>query len=229
MENLDVTTVVFAIVAIFVAIKLRSVLGTRTGAERRPMDVPPPPGAAPTDNVVPFSPGRRPAAPTAPAPDRWRGFAEAGTPLAQGFDAIAAVEPQFNPAEFLVGSRGAYDMIVGAFAAGDSSALRRLLAPDALANFAGAIEARMAAGQTMKTVLVSIDKTEIVEARVTGREAWIAVRFAAKLISSTMDAGGGVVEGSATEVADHLDIWSFSRQLGSRDPNWLLTATETVH
>jgi predicted lipid-binding transport protein (Tim44 family) len=231
MENLDVTTVVFAIVAIFVAVKLRSVLGTRTGAERRPLDTPPPPpGSAPTDNVVPFGLGRRPAPPVAaPALDRWRGFAEPGTPLAQGFDAIAAREPQFSPEGFLGGARGAYEMIVGAFAAGDTAALRRLLAPEALANFAGAIEARKAAGQTMKTTLVSIDKAEIVEARVTGRDAWIGVRFATKLISATMDAAGAVVDGSPTEVADHVDIWSFSRPVGSRDPNWLLTATETVH
>ena len=229
MENLDVSTIVFAIVAIFVAFKLRSVLGTRTGHERRPMDAPPPPGAAPTDNVVPFGPGRRAPPPYVSPPDRWRGFAEPGTPLAQAFDAIAAVEPQFSPDAFLGGARGAYEMIIGAFAAGDTAALRRLLGPDALANFAGAIEARRAAGQTQKTTLVSIDKAEIVDARVNGRDAWIAVRFAAKLISATMDSSGAVIDGSTTEVADHLDVWSFSRPLGSRDPNWLLTATETVH
>jgi predicted lipid-binding transport protein (Tim44 family) len=229
MENLDVTTVVFAIVAIFVAVKLRSVLGTRTGAERRPTDAPPPypPEAAP-DNVVPFGLGRRPAPPVAPPLDRWRGFAEAGTPLAQGFDAIASREPQFNPADFLNGARGAYEMIIGAFAAGDTSSLRRLLAPEALANFARAIEARKAAGQTMKTTLVSIDKAEIVEAHTTAKEAWISVRFASQLISATLDASGAVVEGSASDVADHIDVWSFSRPLGSRDPNWLLAATETV-
>jgi predicted lipid-binding transport protein (Tim44 family) len=152
-----------------------------------------------------------------------------GTPLAQGFDAIAAREPQFSPEGFLAGARGAYEMVVGAFAAGDVSALRRLLAPEAFANFAGAIEARKAAGQVLKTTLVSIDKAEIVEARVTGRDAWVSVRFATSLISATMGADGAVIEGSPTEVVAHVDVWSFSRPLGSRDPNWLLTATETVH
>jgi predicted lipid-binding transport protein (Tim44 family) len=231
MEHIDPATVVFAIVAIFVAWKLRQVLGTRTGAERRPMDSapPPPPGASPADNVISIGAARRAPTPPNPPPDRWRGVAEPGTPLAQGLDAIASGEPQFNPADFLNGARGAYEMIVGAFAAGDLDALRRLLSPDVLQNFARAIEARRAAGQTMKSTLVSIDKAEIVDARVAGRDASVSVRFAAKLISATLDATGAVVEGSDTTSADHLDVWTFSRQIGARDPNWLLTATQTVH
>lgn len=231
MDHIDPATVVFAIVAIFVAWKLRQVLGSRTGAERRPMDVSPPAGPGPSgnDNVVPLGASRRAPAPPAPSPDRWRGIAEPGSPLAQGFDAIAAAEPQFNPGEFLNGARGAYDMVVGAFAAGDLNALRRLLSPDVLQNFARAIESRRAAGQTMKTTLVSIDKTEIVDARVVGGDASVSVRIAAKMISATLDSAGTVVEGSDTAVADHLDVWTFSRPIGARDPNWLLTATQTVH
>ena len=120
-------------------------------------------------------------------------------------------------------------MTVGAFAAGDLDALRRLTAPEVYANFAAAIEARRAAGEKASTTIVSIDNVEFVEARVIARNASIAVRFASKLISSTVDASGEVVEGSATAVGDHLDIWTFTRALGSRDPNWLLAATETVH
>jgi predicted lipid-binding transport protein (Tim44 family) len=228
MEHLDPLTVVFAIVAIFVAWKLRQVLGTRTGAERRP-DVAPPSGPAGADNVVAFGAAKRPSPPPGPSPDRWRGFAETGSALAAGLDAVAAGEPQFNPGEFLGGARGAYEMIVGAFAAGDLNALRRLLSPDVLQNFARAIEARRSAGQTLKTTLVSIDKAEIVDARVVGRDASLAVRFATKLISATVDSSGAVVEGSDTASADHLDIWTFARTIGARDPNWLLTATQTVH
>ncbi len=231
MENLDVSTVVFAIVAIFVVFKLRSVLGTRTGTERRPDPTPSPraPDPQASSNVIPLGPAARVGAPSAPAADRWRGFAEPGTPIAAGLDAIAAVEPNFQPREFLAGARAAYEMIVGAFAAGDLNALRRLLAPDVLSNFAKAIETRRTAGQSMTTTLVSIDAADIVETRVAGPTASLSVRFASKLISATHDSGGSVVEGSATDVVDHLDIWTFSRQLGARDPNWLLTATETVH
>jgi predicted lipid-binding transport protein (Tim44 family) len=98
-----------------------------------------------------------------------------------------------------------------------------------LANFAKAIEARQAAGQTMTTTLVSIDAADIVDARVTGGVASVAVKFAAKLASATMDRTGAVIDGSTTSVGDHLDIWTFARTLGARDPNWMLAATETVH
>ena len=219
MDNLDATTIVFAIVALVVLYKLRSVLGARTGAERRPLDMAPP-RPAPTkggDNVVTLTPKA-----AAPAIDP-------ATPGAAGLNAIMAREPTFRPADFLQGARAAYEMIVAAFAAGDVATLRNLLAPDVFANFSKAIEARRAALQTMTTTLVSLDAAEIVGAEVVGSVASVSVRFAAKMVSATRDAGGGVVEGSDTTVADHLDIWTFTRTLGARDPNWALSATETVH
>jgi len=225
MQNLDVSTIVFAVVAIFVIFKLRSVLGTRTGTERRPMD-PPRPLEPAAPNVVAFNPGPRSAPPPS---DRWKGIAEAGSPIAAGLDAIALRETGFDAGPFVAGARSAYEMIVGAFAAGDLTTLRRLLAPDVLANFAKAIEAREAAGEKMTTTLVSIDAADIVDARVINGVASIAVKFAAKLASSTVDRAGAVVDGSTTSVGDHLDIWTFARTLGARDPNWLLAATETVH
>lgn len=231
MQNLDVSTVVFAVVAIFVIFKLRSVLGTRTGAERRPLDPTTPARGDPpvaNGNVIPIGGVARTAGAPPPA-DRWKGFAEKGSPLAAGLDAILAAEPGFTAADFLSGARAAYEMIIVAFAAGDLATLRRLLTPDALANFATAIQARKAAEQTMKTTLVSIDAAELVDARVVGTTATLAVRFAAKLVSATSDRAGAVVEGSTTTVVDHLDVWTFTRQLGARDPNWQLSATEAVH
>ncbi len=239
MENLDISTIIFAIVAIFVVFKLRSVLGTRTGAERPPVE-PAPPSRAQNDvknapaggNVIPLGVAAKTAGraeEASAAPDRWKSFAEPGSALAAGFDAIAAADRGFAPAGFLSGARSAYEMVVAAFAAGDVTTLRRLLAPDVLANFDKAIRARQAAEQTMTTTLVSIDSADIVEARLAGSIATVAVRFAAKLASATRDASGAVVEGSASEVVDHLDIWTFTRDVGSRDPNWLLAATQTVH
>jgi len=238
MQNLDISTIVFAIVAIFVVFKLRSVLGTRNGAERPPVDPTPPRG--PNDfnsppakgNVIPLGVAARAAGrpdEAAPALDRWKGFAEPGSPVAAAFDAIAAADGGFAPDSFLSGARSAYEMVVGAFAAGDMPTLRRLLAPDVLANFSQAIRARLAAEQTMTTTLVSIDSADIVEARLAGSVATVAVRFAAKLASATLNKSGAAVEGSANDVADHLDIWTFTRDVGSRDPNWLLAATQTVH
>jgi predicted lipid-binding transport protein (Tim44 family) len=227
MQNLDASTIVFAVVAIFVVYRLYTVLGTRSGAQRRPIEPPPsPPGPAAADNVVPFGAARAGASPAA---DRWHGFAPPDSPIAAGLDAIAAAEPGFDVGHFLSGARAAYEMVIGAFAGGDLATLRRLLSPEVLANFASAIEARNAAGQTLTTTLVSVDSAEIVDARVADSTASMAVKFAAKLASVTRDRAGAVVEGSANAVAEHLDIWTFARRLGARDPNWMLSGTETVH
>lgn len=237
MQDLDISTIVFAIVAIFVVFKLRSVLGTRSGPQRPPVDPAPPrpqtdfQSAPAAGNVVPLgvagkAGGRMEEA--APAPERWKGFAEPGSALAAGFDAIAAADRGFAPDRFISGARAAYEMVVAAFAAGELPTLRRLLAPDVLANFEAAIRDRLAAGRTMTTTLVSIDSADFVEARLAGSLAVVAVRFAAKLATATREASGAVVEGSASEVADHRDVWTFTRDVRSHDPNWLLAATQTV-
>ena len=118
-------------------------------------------------------------------------------------------------------------MVVHAFAAGDSATLRNLMTPEAFANFDNAIRARAAAGQTMTTTVVSIDEATIVGAQLIGSVAQLRVRFAAKLASVTRDAEGAAVEGSPNTVADHIDVWTFARDIHSRDPNWQLTATES--
>jgi len=241
MQNLDVSTIIIAILAIFVVWKLRSVLGTRNGAERPPFDAAPP-GAAKggsnagqgPGNVIQL-PGAARVAPQqggAATPNmgqRWKGYADPGTTLWAGLDAIGDADRGFSAEGFLAGARSAYEMIVTAFAAGDKKTLGGLLASDVMDNFAKAINARLAAGQTMTTTLVSIDAAKLVDAKLNGAVAQLSVRFAAKLISATRDKSGAVIEGSAEAVADHLDIWTFARDVGSRNPNWLLTATETMH
>src|SRR5579872_5750420 len=158
MPGLDVTTIVFAIIAIFVVWKLRSVLGMRSGAERPPLD--PARGSNFGQNGGPQPMGqvlRMPTAPPAPsrppadAPDRWKGYAEQGSKAAAGLDAIATADPSFAAASFLSGARSAYEMIVTAFAKGDQATLGNLLAPDVLDNFAKAIEERLARGEKMET------------------------------------------------------------------------------
>jgi predicted lipid-binding transport protein (Tim44 family) len=230
MPDIDLPTVIFALVALFVAFKLRSVLGTRNDAGRpsggflaplRRVTGPSNPQVAPVE-TVPSG-----AATQSPAEDRWRGVAEPNTPLWSGLEAIAAADKAFTPQSFLSGSRMAYDMIVHAFAAGDSATLRGLLAPEAFGNFDNAIRARAAAGQTMTTTVVSIDDATIAGARLIGSMAQIDVRFAAKLVSVTRDNSSAVVDGSPTTVADHVDVWTFVRDVRSRDPNWQLSATES--
>ncbi len=239
---MDISTIIFAIIAIFVVWKLRSVLGQRTGTERPPYDpranssVGPQSGdgAANSNNVVQMPGAARAGAQMPPAAQsepvfRWKGVAEPGSPVAAGLDAIAAIDRNFGAEGFVAGARAAYEMIVSAFAAGDAKALGGLLAPDVMDNFSKAISARLAAGQTAQTTLVSLDSASIVDAKLNGAIAQVAVRFAAKLISATRDKAGAVIEGSAEASGDHLDIWTFSRDTRSRDPNWRLSATETVH
>jgi predicted lipid-binding transport protein (Tim44 family) len=226
MPDIDLPTVIFALVALFVAYKLRSVLGMRSDSDRPAGGLLAPlrraPGPAPS--VAPAE--AAPAGPSAPAPatDRWKGAAE---PDAwSGLDAIVAADRTFTPEGFLSGARGAYEIIVHGFATGDSATLRGLMAPDAFANFDNAIRARAAAGHTMSTTVVAIDGATIVSAALAGANAQVGVRFASKLASVTRDGAGTVVEGSPTEVADHLDLWTFGRDVRSRDPNWQLTATQ---
>jgi predicted lipid-binding transport protein (Tim44 family) len=101
------------------------------------------------------------------------------------------------------------------------------MAPEAFANFESAIHARANAGHTMSTTIVSIDNATIAGAGLIGQTARISVRFAAKLVSVTRDAHGAVVDGSPNSVVEHIDLWTFARDVRSRDPNWQLTATES--
>jgi predicted lipid-binding transport protein (Tim44 family) len=229
MPEFDLPTVIFALVALFVAWKLRSVLGTRQDSERpggllaplrRVPGAPAPPAAHPDAAPVP-------AALPQPAAERWKGVADPDPAVWTGLDAIAAADRGFSPEDFLSGARVAYDMVVHAFAAGDSATLRGLMTPEAYANFDTAIRARAAAGQTMTTTVVAIDGATIVGAHLIGAMAQLRVRFASKLASATHDAQGAVVDGSPDTVDDHIDLWTFARDIRSRDPNWRLTATES--
>ncbi len=242
MPGLDLSTIVFALIAIFVVWKLRSVLGMRNGSERPPVDPTSNLGANRNNANGPQTMGqviRLPTAPPVAAPPsgfttaesnaRWKGFAEPGSKVAAGLDAIAAADRSFNPETFIAGARAAYEMIVVAFAKGDNATLGNLLAPEVFENFSKAIAARSARGETMETTLVSIDSASIEDAQLNDGVAQIALRFASKLVSSTKDRSGEVTEGAPGAVVDHLDIWTFSRATNSRNPNWQLSATETVH
>jgi predicted lipid-binding transport protein (Tim44 family) len=229
MPDFDMSTVIFALVALFVAFKLRSVLGVRNDAGRqggrflsplRRTLGPQGPAVAPADAAAP-APLPRPAA------DRWKGVAEPDTPVWNGLEAIAAADSRFSPQAFLSGARVAAEMVVHAFAAGDSATLRGLMAPEAFANFDNAIRARAAAGHSMTTTVVSIDEANIIGAQLVSATAQLSVRFAAKLASVVRDTAGATVSGSPNTVADHIDVWTFVRDVRSRDPNWTLTATES--
>jgi predicted lipid-binding transport protein (Tim44 family) len=230
----DIYTIIFLALAVFIFLRLRSVLGQRTGRERPPYD----PLAARdavrpandkvvalptrTNEIAPADAGEEAAAPA----NRWQGVAEPGTPIAEGLDAIAAADPQFDAKPFIVGARAAYEMVVTAFAAGDRRALKDLLSRDVYDGFDAAIRERETRGETVESRFVAIDKAEVTGAELRARNAQVTVRFVSQLVTATRDKDGNVIDGSADRVTDVTDVWTFSRDLSSRDPNWKLVATE---
>jgi predicted lipid-binding transport protein (Tim44 family) len=236
-DTFDVTTIIFLALAVFVIWRLRSVLGQKTGREQPPLD---PfvrreaqdtrPAPTPVDNVVrlPTTGGDRATVATAPVADRWAGVAEPQSPLARGLDSIVAVEPGFDPRGFAEGAKGAYEMIVMAFAQGDRKTLKGLLSREVFEGFDAAIAERDRRGEKVETTFVSLDRAEILAADVRNGVAQVTVRFVSKLITATRNAQGAVIDGSAETVVDVTDVWTFARTLGSADPNWQLVATEAA-
>jgi predicted lipid-binding transport protein (Tim44 family) len=233
----DIYTIIFLALAVFIFLRLRNVLGQRTGSERPPFDraarnaLPgtPEPGVVPMPGKAIDQPPPVPATETAPTTDRWKGVAEPGTPLAQGLDAIVAQDSSFDPKHFLSGARSAYEMIVLAFANGDRRALRDLLSSDVNESFEAVIKDRERHDQKTETRFVSIDKAELVGAEQRDRIAQLTVRFVSQMISVTRDKAGTIVDGNPDKVADITDIWTFARDTTSRDPNWKLVGTGSAH
>lgn len=233
----DIYTIIFLALAVFIFLRLRSVLGQRTGRERPPYD----PYSAreparPASDKVVALPNRKPetvaAAPAeqgetaVPPAERWKGVAEPGSPIAAGLDTIVGADATFDPKRFLTGARAAYEMIVTAYAEGDRRTLKNLLSRDVYEGFEAAIGEREKRGETVETRFVSIDNADITGAELRGRSAQVTVRFLSQLISATHDRQGNVVDGNAEKVSEVTDVWTFARDVGSRDPNWKLVATE---
>jgi predicted lipid-binding transport protein (Tim44 family) len=231
----DIYTIIFLALAVFIFLRLRSVLGQRTGRERPPYDpysAREPVRSPATDKVVslPQQPAEVAARPVevaaAPPADRWKGLAETGSSIAAGLDAIVAADPTFDAKHFIAGARAAYEMIVTAFAEGDRRQLRGLLSREVYDGFDAVITEREGRGETAETRFVSLDDAAITGAELRSKTAQITVRFVSKLISATRDRSGTVIEGNAERVTDVTDVWTFARDVSSRDPNWKVIATE---
>jgi predicted lipid-binding transport protein (Tim44 family) len=232
----NIYTIIFLVLAVFIFLRLRSVLGRRTGRERPPYDpysardaVRSPAG----EKVVTLPPRPAEAAPprpverTQPSTDRWKGIADSGSAAASGLDAVATADPDFDAKHFITGARAAYEMVVTAFAGGDRRQLRNLLSRDVYDGFDAHIGERESRGETVETKFVSIDSSVITAAELRNRTAQITVRFVSKLVSATRDRSGNVIDGNAEKVTDVTDVWTFARDISSRDPNWKVAATET--
>ncbi|MDQ0457953.1 putative lipid-binding transport protein (Tim44 family) [Rhizobium paknamense] len=223
-------TLFFLVAAVLIFLQLRSVLGRRTGNEKPPVDpfarsTSNPAGSTEEDKVVTLAkrddaePENRYAAIDA--------FAAPETALNTQLRQIADVDPSFSPKEFLKGARIAYEMIVMAFAAGDRKTLKGLLSRDVFEGFDAAITERERRGELLKSTFVGIDRADIVSASVKDNEELLTVKIISQLISATYDKNGELIDGDAENVGEVNDIWTFARDIRSRDPNWKLIATES--
>ncbi|HLV83042.1 MAG TPA: Tim44/TimA family putative adaptor protein [Devosia sp.] len=234
-EFFDLPTLIVIAVAVFVLFRLRSVLGTRTGTERPPLERRKPSNApANEDTVVPLRPRGAPA-PELDDERRARKleaeieqFAHGDAELAAGFTAVAEADASFTPKSFLDGAKQAYEMIVTGYAAGDRPMLKNLLEKDVFDGFQRAITEREAAGQTVDFTFVGLPKVEYADAEFDGKNVLVTVRFHAEVVSATRDKDGELVEGNADQVQTIADEWTFARNPKSRDPNWKVITTSQL-
>ena len=240
-NNYDI--ILIGLVAVFLILRLRSVLGKRTGNERPPardpFTPPPPPTAQPrlgdppasgqtgNDNVVPLptsAPAPRPSlSTTGPG-----GIRATVLPTASaGVAAIRAADPSFDPIGFTAGGRAAFTTIVEAFAKGDTAALRPLLDGPTYASFEAAIRGRAERKEKAETTLIGFEASDVAAASLQGSEAAVTVRFVSEQINVVRNADGQIIDGNPNEVQKVIDLWTFRRDTKSSDPNWLLIKTES--
>jgi predicted lipid-binding transport protein (Tim44 family) len=240
-NNYDI--ILIGLVAVFLILRLRAVLGKRTGNEqppaRDPFTPPAPPTAQPrngdaasggNDNVVPL-----PTANNPPSPPRVSqptsgpgGIRATVMPTATaGVAAIRAADPTFEPIPFTGGARAAFSTIVEAFARGDSAALRPLLDPPTFASFDSEIRVRSGRGEQHETTLIGFEASDVAAAEMQGDDAHVTVRFISEQIQVTRNADGQISDGNPNEVIKAVDLWTFRRNTRSSDPNWVLTKTES--
>lgn len=236
-EFLDIPTLIVIGVAIFVLFRLRSVLGTRTGTERSPLErsraAQQAKPANSDDKVVPMRRAPQPADGDAERralklAAEIEQMAQGNAQVAGGLKAIAEADPGFSPKSFLEGAKAAYEMIVTAFAGGDRKTLKSLLEKDVYDGFERAIAEREAAGHTVDFTFVGLPKVEIADADLDKRDARVAVRFNAEVVQATRDKDGTLIEGDADRIQAIADEWTFARNPKSRDPNWKLVATNQL-
>jgi predicted lipid-binding transport protein (Tim44 family) len=239
--RIDVLTLVFLIVAVFVIFKLRSVLGRRTGDEEaryerqvRAQQEARDRAAAAKDKVVTLprrdreapAPEREAQTAVADVESRMKTFAGGNTVLEKALTAIAKADSSFDPEQFVHGAKQAYEMIVTAFAEGNRKMLKDLLSKDVFDGFVGAINDRESRGEQIDQSFVGINKADLLEAELKGSVANVTMKFVSQLISATRDSSGEVVSGDPQRIREVTDIWTFARDTTSRNPNWRLIATQ---
>ncbi len=217
--------ILFAMIAAFLILRLRSVLGRRQDNGGPPSD--PfsrgPQSEPQEDNVVQLPDQSEPLDIDAEPAKR-----EPATPLEAGFTQIRIADPAFDHEEFLVGARTAFEFIIQAFAEGDTETLESLLNDEVYRNFLSAIRSREAANETLENTLVRIRAADAIEAYMDGAVAFVTMKIVSEQVNVTRDAAGEVTDGDPGHITEITDIWTFGRDTNSRDPNWELVATRSL-
>lgn len=221
-NGFPIDLILFGMIAAFLVLRLRSILGRRTGFERPPQAQPLRPGPAPAAQG-PVIEGQ--VEPVAPASNR--AVPDPNSALGQTLARIHATDASFDPARFLDGAEKAFRIIVAAFANGDRTALHTLLSEDTARAFESVITAREAAGHTQVSDIRGIEKVAIEAAELRGTVGSVTVRFVSDQISLTRDRDGHVVAGTDA-VTEITDLWTFERDLATRDPTWRLVAARSA-
>ena len=242
-NNYDI--ILIGLVAVFLILRLRSVLGKRTGNERPPARDPFTPPAPPTatprvgdrsdapasqgnDNVVPLPTASAPAPRPSLATNGPGGIRATVMPTATaGVTAIRSADPSFEPIGFTGGARAAFTAIVEAFAKGDTGSLRPLLDGPTYSSFEGAIRGRVERKEKAETTLIGFEASDVSGAELQGTNAVVTVRFVSEQINVLRNADGQIIDGNPNEVQKVIDLWTFRRDTKSSDPNWLLIKTES--
>ena len=240
-NGLDIISIIFLGVAVVIFLYLRSILGSRTGNEHQHYD---PFGSDKAENTsqrdvnqdhdnVVTMPDRREAEDTAhqtqeiDVSEKIKKFAQESSDLGDGLTQIANADQTFDPDQFMEGAEIAYEMIISSFSEGDKRTLKRLLAKDVYAGFSDAIDQREAQNQTMTTQFVGFEKVSMLEAGLEDKQAEITVKFKSSLIRYIQGQDGDIVEGDEKAIEKITDIWTFSRSVSGRDPNWKLISTKS--
>jgi len=215
--------ILFAMIAAFLVLRLRSVLGRRTGHERpRPDPLTARTTKPSTDNVVEL-----PDRSAETAGDAKFETAQSDDPLSAGLTQVRIADPSFNAQEFLTGARAAFEMVVESYASGDVKTLRSMLNDEVYENFSSAAKEREDAEEKLETTVIGTKKADIIEARVDGRMAFVTVKFVSEQVNVTRDKNGEVIDGDPNRVTEITDIWTFARNTRARDPNWTLVETRS--
>ncbi len=225
---------VFAVIAALLIYRLSSVLGTRHGSERQrpnpfdPSRQPPAETSAQDGVTLDAEPARQNVVPLSGLENHIDATADKDGRIETGLREIAAVDSYFEINSFMQGARGAFEMIVLAYSRGDLDTLRPLLSPKLFADFAAGVKARQAAGHTNELTIHRIKIARIIEAHLGGTMAYVTVDFDVEETSVTRDSSGNIVDGNPDRIFSVEDIWTFTRDIRSSDPNWTLIETRAA-